>query len=102
MTAAVPQDVGIPVFTRCSGVQRVHLHSAGIYKEVIRGLAGAGRIEADTNPVVIECIVSPADGGPDLVRLRIEATEREIKIAIVVRNADLSPLVQFLAVKGVV
>ena len=56
---------------------------------MIGGLAGAGGIEAQRNPVVAERGVALGDVGADLRRLVVEAVEREVDVAIVVGDADV-------------
>ena len=53
---------------------------------MIGGLAGAGRVETQSDPVVGECGVTLGDIRPNPPRLIIEAVKGEIDIAIVVGN----------------
>ncbi|MCA1561621.1 MAG: hypothetical protein LC804_15615 [Acidobacteria bacterium] len=51
---------------------------------MIRGLTGAGGIEAQRDPVVAEGGVALGEVGADLLRLVVETMEREVDVAIVV------------------
>ena len=56
---------------------------------MIRGLAGAVRVEADRDPVVAERGVALADGACGCGPARVEAVKREVDVAVVVGDADL-------------
>ena len=54
LRGAEPDHVGVELLAGRRRVERVHLAAARVGEQVIRGLAGAGGIQADSDPVVVE------------------------------------------------
>src|SRR5947209_6220117 len=69
---------------------------------MVSRLAGAGRIQAHGDPVVVESRVAAADGGAYLVGFVIETMEGEIDVAVVVGNPDFRPQIGLRAAKWIV
>src|SRR5206468_7507292 len=102
LSSAVPDQIRFPPFAGRGGVQRIHLNAVCIDNQMIGRLTRAGRIEAETDPVVAKDSVALADGCANFLRLVIETMEGEVKVAIVVGDADLRALPHLFTVQGVV
>ena len=59
---------------------------------MVRRLTRAGGIKAESKPVVVERRVAFGDVGADSVWLVVETMEREVDVAIVVRDPDIRPI----------
>ena len=99
---ALPHPVGRHVFAVGSGVEPIHLNAARIDEHVIRHLAGAARVEADRDPIVVPRRVSAADRGANLLGFGVEALEGEIDGVLVVGNPHAGALRRRFAVDRVV
>ena len=94
LPGAVPYEIRFELLSRRGRVQRIHLDAARIHEQVISRLAGAGGVETQGNPVIVECRVAPGDGGANLIGLVVEAVECEIDISIIVNNSDIGSQVR--------
>ena len=102
LAGAVPDEVGLKALAGRRGIQRVHLDAARVDEQVIRSLPRRSRIEAQTDPIIIEGVVTLTECRADPVGLVVETVKREIEITIVVRDPHLSRRPVLFAAKGVV
>ena len=99
---AVPEPVGRRVFAPGCGIEHIELHATGVDQHVIRDLASAERVEAETDPVVLPDVVAPRDRRLDAARLGVVAAEREIQRVGVVADPHRRVLRHTVAVQRVV